>query len=56
MFGSERPGTGSVHNPAWNHDFDVLKPIIEGIPSLSDGDRAKIFEGNARKLFTRAFA
>lgn len=56
LFGTERPGTGSVHSPEWGHDYDVLKPIIEGIENLSAGDREKIFEGNARKLFTRAFA
>lgn len=56
LFGTERPGTGSVFNPHWNHDFDVLKPVIEAMPELTAADRSKIFEGNARKLYTRAFA
>jgi 4-oxalmesaconate hydratase len=55
MFGTERPGTGSAHNPDWGHDFDDLKPIIERLPNLDDSDRRKIFEENARKLYTRAF-
>ncbi|MFC3229181.1 amidohydrolase family protein [Marinibaculum pumilum] len=55
MFGTERPGTGSVHNPDWGHDFDNLKPVIEGIGWLSEADRKKIFEDNCRKVYTRAF-
>nr|MCR6645406.1 amidohydrolase [Terricaulis sp.] len=55
LFGTERPGTGSAFCKEWGHDFDVLKPVIEKIEWLSAEDRAKIFEGNARKLFTRAF-
>lgn len=56
LFGTERPGTGSTHNHAWGHDFDVLKPVIESIDWLTAEDRQKIFEGNARKLYKRAFA
>lgn len=55
LFGTERPGTGSAPNREWGHDFDVLKPVIESIDWLSAEDRYKIFEGNCRKIFTRAF-
>jgi 4-oxalmesaconate hydratase len=55
LFGTERPGTGSAHNKEWGHDFDVLKPVIESIDWLTAEDRHKIFQGNSRKLFTRAF-
>jgi 4-oxalmesaconate hydratase len=55
LFGTERPGTGSVHNPTTGADFDHLRPIIEAIPWLSAEDRYKIFEGNCRKIYTRAF-
>ncbi|HYH21378.1 MAG TPA: amidohydrolase family protein [Azospirillum sp.] len=56
LFGTERPGTGSAFNPDWNHDFDDLKPVIEGIGFLSAEDRHKIFEGNARHVYAKAFA
>ncbi|MEZ5708781.1 MAG: amidohydrolase family protein [Blastomonas sp.] len=56
LFGTERPGTGSVMSPHWGHHLDDLKPVIEGIDFLSAEDKSKIFEGNARKLYNRAFA
>jgi 4-oxalmesaconate hydratase len=51
MFGTERPGTGTVADPATGTDLDDLKPVIEGIVSLSADDRRKIFEGNARRVY-----
>ncbi|WP_285730667.1 amidohydrolase family protein [Nocardiopsis sp. ATB16-24] len=45
LFGTERPGSG---NP-----FDDLKPVIEAIPSLSQEDKNAIFEGNARRVYSR---
>lgn len=55
LFGTEAPGTGSVHNPDTGRSFDDLKPVIESIDWLSHEDRNKIFEGNARRLYGRAF-
>jgi 4-oxalmesaconate hydratase len=55
LFGTECPGTGSVHNPETGLDFDDLKPVIQSIDWLTDGDRAKIFEGNARRIYPLAF-
>lgn len=55
LFGTERPGTGSALNPDWGHDYDDLKPVIEGIEWLTREDREKIFERNCRKVYTRAF-
>lgn len=55
LFGTESPGTGSVHNPETGRDFDDLKPVINEIEWLTDEDRYKIFEGNARKVYPRAF-
>lgn len=55
MFGTERPGTGSVHCPETGRDFDDLKPVIESIEWLSVEDRAKIFEGTCRKVYTTNF-
>jgi 4-oxalmesaconate hydratase len=55
LFGTERPGTGTAFNAEWGHDFDDLKPIIESIEGLSAEDRKKIFEDNAKKLYTTNF-
>jgi 4-oxalmesaconate hydratase len=55
MFGTERPGTGSAFDPVTKRDFDDLKPVIESIESLTAEDKKKIFEGNAKKVYTRAF-
>jgi 4-oxalmesaconate hydratase len=55
LFGTERPGTGSAFNAEWGRDFDDLKPVIESIAWLTAEDRTKIFEGNCRRIYTRAF-
>jgi OH-DDVA meta-cleavage compound hydrolase len=51
MFGTESPGAGSSVNPRTNRAMDDLKPYIEGFEFLTDGDKKKIFELNARKLY-----
>lgn len=51
LFGTEKPGSGSAHNPDTGRDFDDIKPVIDGFAFLSDGDRQAIFEGNARQVF-----
>jgi len=53
LFGTDTPGSGSSINPRTGRPGDDLKPVIESIDWLSAEDRHKIFEGNARKLFTR---
>jgi 4-oxalmesaconate hydratase len=53
LFGTEKPGSGSVTDPDTGRSFDDLKPVIEGIASLTDEDRAAVFEGNARRVFSR---
>jgi 4-oxalmesaconate hydratase len=50
LFGTERPGTGSVRDPATGRDFDDLKGVIESIDFLTEADRRKIFEENSRRL------
>jgi 4-oxalmesaconate hydratase len=42
-----------VTDPDTGRSFDDLKPVIEDIGTLSDADRAAIFEGNARQVFSR---
>ncbi|SDH25246.1 4-oxalmesaconate hydratase [Alteribacillus persepolensis] len=51
LFGTENPGTGSVMNPETGHTFDDLKPVIESIEFLTEEDKMKVFEGNAKKLY-----
>ena len=52
-FGTERPGSGGGIDPISGKAYDDLKPMIEGIKSLGDGDRKAIFADNARRLFPR---
>ena len=56
MFGTERPGTGTVFSDETQRDFDDLKPVIESIDWLTDEDKFKIFEGTCRKVYGRAFS
>ena len=51
MFGTERPGTGTVADPQTGRFMDDLKPVIESIEWLTENDRKMIFEENARKVF-----
>ena len=53
LFGTDTPGSGSAINPLTGRPGDDLKPVVENIEWLSAEDRQKIFEGNARRLFTR---
>ena len=53
LFGTENPGSGSCVDPLTGHYYDDIKWLIEGIPSVSDGDRKAIFEDNARRIFPR---
>lgn len=52
-FGTERIGSGSQINPDTGRSYDDMKPDIEAMAFLSDQDRVAIFEGNARRLFSR---
>jgi 4-oxalmesaconate hydratase len=52
-FGTERPGSGAGIDARTGRPFDDLKPVIESIETLREADRAAIFAGNARKLFSR---
>jgi 4-oxalmesaconate hydratase len=55
LFGTERPGSGAVLDPATGLSLDDLRPVIEAMPSLTDDDRSLVFEANARRLYPRAF-
>lgn len=51
LFGTENPGSGSVRHPETGKFMDDLEPVIESIEWLSEADRRKIFEENARSLY-----
>lgn len=51
LFGTEKPGTASAKDPKTGRWMDDLKPIVESIQFLTDEDKKKIFEGNAKKLY-----
>jgi 4-oxalmesaconate hydratase len=53
LFGTERPGAGSKTDPRTGKWYDDVKPNIEKIPWLTAEDKAKIFDQNARSVFSR---
>lgn len=53
LFASEMIGAVKGIDPETGHYFDDTKRYLDVIPWLSDGDRRNIFEGNARKVFSR---
>jgi len=53
LFGSEMVGAVRGIDPESGHYYDDTKKYIDGNPTLSDADRRKIFEGNARKVYPR---
>jgi 4-oxalmesaconate hydratase len=52
LFGSEMVGAVRGIDPETGHNFDDTKRYLDHL-SLSDEDRYKIFEGNARRVFPR---
>ena len=53
LFGTERPGAGSKVDPRTGKWYDDVRPLIEGLPGLSVGDKEKIFQKNAQRVFSR---
>jgi len=52
LFGSEMVGAVRGVDPTTGHNYDDTKRYIEALP-LSDADKKKIYEGNARRVFPR---
>ncbi len=52
LFGSEMVGAVRGIDPRTGHYYDDTKRYIDALP-LSEADRAKLFEGNARKVYPR---
>jgi 4-oxalmesaconate hydratase len=53
LFASEMVGAVKGIDPETGNYFDDTKRYIDQLASLSQESRAKIFEGNARKVFSR---
>ena len=53
LFASEMVGAVKSIDPETGHYFDDTKRYIDAIPWLNDKDRGKVFEGNARKVYSR---
>lgn len=52
LFASEMFGAVKGVDPESGHNFDDTKRYIDAL-SLSDADRAKVFEGNARRVYPK---
>jgi 4-oxalmesaconate hydratase len=53
LFACEMVGAVRGIDPETGHHFDDTKRYIDALPWLSDEDRKKIFEDNARKVYPR---
>lgn len=53
LFASEMIGAVKGIDPETGHYFDDTKLYIDQVSNLSDAERYKIFEGNARRVYPR---
>ncbi|MGI5148044.1 amidohydrolase family protein [Plantactinospora sp. CA-294935] len=51
LFGTEKPGTGSMRDPETGRWIDDIHLLINDIEWLDDKQRTQLFETNARELF-----
>ncbi|MCW2684440.1 MAG: amidohydrolase [Blastococcus sp.] len=51
LFGTEKPGTGSVKDESTGRWVDDIHLLIEDIEWLTDADKKSLMETNARELF-----
>ena len=56
LFATEMFGAVNAIDPKTGRNFEDLVPIFQSIDWLTDEERYKITEGNARKVFSRMFA
>jgi 4-oxalmesaconate hydratase len=55
LFATEMFGAVNAIDPKTGRNFEDIVPIFKSIEWLSEEDKLKITEGNARKVFSRAF-
>jgi 4-oxalmesaconate hydratase len=53
LFASEMVGAVKGIDPETGHYYDDTKRYIDQVKGLSDNDRFRIFEGNARRVYPR---
>ena len=53
LFASEMVGAVRGRDPQTGYPFDDTRRYIEQVEALSEADRTKIFEGNARRVYGR---
>ena len=53
LFGSEMVGAVRGIDPETGFNYDDTKRYIDATPNLNDAQRQQVFEGNAKKLFSR---
>ena len=53
LFASETVGAVRGIDSETGHYFDDTKRYIDGATFLSDADKAKIFSGNARRVYSK---
>ena len=53
LFASEMVGAVKGIDPETGHHFDDTKRYVDQLKGLSDVDRKKLFEGNARRVYPR---
>jgi 4-oxalmesaconate hydratase len=53
LFASEMVGAVKGIDPETGHYYDDTKRYVDQVKGLSDNDRFRIFEGNARRVYPR---
>ena len=53
LFASELIGAANAIDPETGISFDHTRRYVDGIEWLTDQDRHKLFEGNARRVYSR---
>jgi len=56
LFATEMFGAVNAIDPKTGRNFEDIVPIFKSIEWLSEEDKTKITEGNAKKLFSRMAA
>jgi 4-oxalmesaconate hydratase len=56
LFASETLGAVRGVDPETGHSYDDTRRYIEAVPWLTEADRQKIYEGNARRVYSRLSA
>jgi 4-oxalmesaconate hydratase len=53
LFASEMVGAVKGIDPTTGHHYDDTKRYVDQLKGLSEQDRHKVFEGNARRVYPR---